>query len=228
MIETTFITIEQAARQLGCETDTLRIAAIERRMQLYGLLNRAVWIEKGEWVSEENEETEGENLVWIPHSKERSYLAFIPIYAANIGNLMQGVPVEMSTGYIYEPDGQITEFTCIGRRPAPIRGDLLFMKKDEVAEILDSSTPPKQGSSGNDGRNLEEKSQSHITNQLIALNKAAQRWWANADPSDPSTHPKNANVAAWLKDRGYSQSQAEKAASIIRPDWAHAGRKPDL
>lgn len=71
------------------------------------------------------------------------------------------------------------------------------------------------------------KDRGHVSDALAVLNQAAHHWWANADKRDSSTHPKNADVAAWLTNRGMSKSLANHAAAIIRPAWAHAGRKPD-
>ncbi|WP_091332647.1 hypothetical protein [Allochromatium warmingii] len=67
----------------------------------------------------------------------------------------------------------------------------------------------------------------YISKKLAALNQAATRFWANADPSDKSTHPDNNEVSNWLIKRGYSETLAQKGASIVRPDWASVGRKPE-
>jgi hypothetical protein len=67
----------------------------------------------------------------------------------------------------------------------------------------------------------------HASNKLALLNKAATKFWANADRDERSTHTDNATIVAWLIERGYSPSLAEKAATIIRPDWAPTGRKPE-
>ncbi|MBN8436956.1 MAG: hypothetical protein J0L95_02755 [Candidatus Accumulibacter sp.] len=67
----------------------------------------------------------------------------------------------------------------------------------------------------------------HISNKLAMLNQAAATFWANADREDRGTHPKNADVVAWLMEREYSKSLADSAATIIRPDWAPSGRKPE-
>jgi len=66
-----------------------------------------------------------------------------------------------------------------------------------------------------------------ISDALVLLNRASRHWWENADKNDPCTHPKNSDVAAWLIEKGMTKSLAERAASIIRPEWAHTGRKPD-
>jgi hypothetical protein len=65
------------------------------------------------------------------------------------------------------------------------------------------------------------------SNKLAFLIQAANKFWANADRDDRATHPDNATVTAWLMERGYSQTLADKAATIIRPEWAGTGRKPD-
>jgi hypothetical protein len=66
-----------------------------------------------------------------------------------------------------------------------------------------------------------------VSNKLAYLNQASQKFWANADRDDRATHPKNVDVEAWLVVRGYSQTLAEKAATIVRPEWAETGRKPE-
>jgi hypothetical protein len=70
-------------------------------------------------------------------------------------------------------------------------------------------------------------SRAHVSEKLAFLNQAAMKFWANADPDDRGTHPDNATVAAWLEKQGFSQTLADKAATIIRPEWASTGRKPE-
>lgn len=69
-------------------------------------------------------------------------------------------------------------------------------------------------------------SRAHVSAKLAVLNQAAERFWANADRVERTTHEPNANVVAWLIERGYSETLAQKAATIIRPEWAPTGRKP--
>ena len=69
--------------------------------------------------------------------------------------------------------------------------------------------------------------QNRESNALQLLRQAHMKWWANANSQDPSTHPVNRDVAAWLTERGLSHTLSNKAAMIIRPEWAHKGRKPD-
>jgi hypothetical protein len=70
-------------------------------------------------------------------------------------------------------------------------------------------------------------SRDHVSNKLARLNQAAEKFWANADRDDRGTHPTNAEVIEWLTSVGISPSLAEKGATIIRPEWAPTGRKPE-
>ena len=67
----------------------------------------------------------------------------------------------------------------------------------------------------------------HVSDKLAYLNQAATKFWAKADRDERSTHTDNATIVAWLIERGYSTTLAEKAATIIRPEWAPTGRKPE-
>ena len=70
-------------------------------------------------------------------------------------------------------------------------------------------------------------SRAHVSDKLAKLNQAAAKFWGNADRDDRGTHEDNATVAAWLVQHGFSQTLADKAATIIRPEWAPTGRKPE-
>lgn len=67
----------------------------------------------------------------------------------------------------------------------------------------------------------------HVSPKLATLIQAARKFWSNASRDDRTTHPNNDEVAKWLVDRGFSNGLAEKGATIIRPEWAGSGRKPD-
>lgn len=67
----------------------------------------------------------------------------------------------------------------------------------------------------------------HKSNMLVILNQASNKFWANVDKSDPTTYPKKATVTAWLEENGFSQTLAEKGATIIRPEWVPVGRRPE-
>lgn len=71
------------------------------------------------------------------------------------------------------------------------------------------------------------QSHPHVSEKLSRMIQASERFWANADPNDRGTHPENVVVAAWLEERGFSMTLADKAATILRPAWAPTGRKPE-
>jgi hypothetical protein len=68
---------------------------------------------------------------------------------------------------------------------------------------------------------------SYMSEKLARMNQAAEKFWANADRNQRDTHPDNAKVAAWFEKHGFSPTLASKAATLIRPEWAPTGRKPD-
>lgn len=68
---------------------------------------------------------------------------------------------------------------------------------------------------------------SYVSDKLATLNQAAYRFWANAAREDRASQPTNVEVEAWLVEHGYSQTLAERGATIIRPDWVPPGRKPE-
>jgi hypothetical protein len=86
-----------------------------------------------------------------------------------------------------------------------------FLPTHEVAPISVSHASSREGTS----------------DKLALLNQASTRFWSNATRDDPSTQPENATVIQWLVERGYTESLAQKAATIVRPEWAVKGRKPD-
>jgi len=103
---------------------------------------------------------------------------------------------------------------------------LLFIVAPELERFKKGGTsnpvePERERSKG------EKASNSNKPDKLALLNQAFWNFWANATMNERGTHPDNADVAAWLENRGYSSSLAKKAASIIRPEWAPAGRKPE-
>lgn len=70
-------------------------------------------------------------------------------------------------------------------------------------------------------------SRDHVSEKLAKMIQASTKFWSNADRDDRGTHPDNARVAAWLVQQGFSPTLADKAATIIRPEWAPSGRKPE-
>lgn len=67
----------------------------------------------------------------------------------------------------------------------------------------------------------------YLSMKLAIMNQAAEKFWANADRNERETHPDNAKVAVWFERHGFSPTLASKAATLIRPEWAPTGRKPE-
>lgn len=63
----------------------------------------------------------------------------------------------------------------------------------------------------------------HETELLRKLAAAADRFWKNYDPSDPTTAPTNQQVIDWLKDQDVSVRNAEVIATILRADGLSTG-----
>jgi hypothetical protein len=100
--------------------------------------------------------------------------------------------------------------------------DLERLKKRYPNNFLDAVTKPAAKKPIND-----KATHAHVSDNLATLNQASTRFWANADPNDSATHPLNSAVAAWLIERSFTQTLADKGATIIRPTWATTGRKAD-
>jgi len=80
---------------------------------------------------------------------------------------------------------------------------------------------------GNAGTHIATTERAHVSDKLAMMNQAAAKWWGNAKRDDRPTHPDNATVTAWLIGKGFSQTLADKAATILRPEWAKTGRRPE-
>ena len=73
----------------------------------------------------------------------------------------------------------------------------------------------------------KEAGHEHYSEKLTTLIQAATKFWANAKPDRPDTQPEKSDVVAWLMKMGFLSTPADRAATIIRPEWAHKGRKPN-
>ena len=64
----------------------------------------------------------------------------------------------------------------------------------------------------------------HETKNLTALRRAALKWWARYDPSQPDTAPTNQQVIDWLQtEHKLSATLAGAMATILRADDLKAG-----
>jgi hypothetical protein len=62
-----------------------------------------------------------------------------------------------------------------------------------------------------------------LPESLAKLNEGYVKFWANADPLEKDTHPKNQEVTDWLIKQGFSGISAKQGATLIRPEWAAKG-----
>lgn len=97
-------------------------------------------------------------------------------------------------------------------------------RKSIESKFFDDDELTEFGASEDDS---PTKSHVNVSRQLSILNQASSKFWANADRSDRDTHPLNADVAKWFREHDFTDTVANSAASIIRPEWAPTGRKPE-
>lgn len=232
MIETTYVRLAQAAAMLDTDADTLLIAAAEGRIRAFWLLNALVEAECGRY-----EETDGgpdePPDVWVTCDEDFfHYVLFALLERDEAASLLTQPEIVTRAVWLSKPDGERNQWRLWGgwgnesipeseRRITRAhvffeRADVDAIRKGATAKAdTFSMTPPL------------ESIRSHASNWLMLLNQASRRWWANASKDDPTTQPDKADVVAWLIERGMTESLARHAATIIRPEWAHNGRKPD-
>ena len=79
MIETKYIAIDVAAKALDMSESTLLVAASEGHIQLYWLLNRRVWAERGYWEECEPTESGEPNRFWTIQEYAHMHFMYIPL-----------------------------------------------------------------------------------------------------------------------------------------------------
>jgi len=218
MIETTHVRIEQAAEQLSTTVDALLTAALENRLRLWATLFE--WRDFEVWDFTLSRDEHGQ----LCEGGGREFFDFVPLFGWHVAALLKHGKVVTEV---------LSESDLIVKQVPREQSEEITVTRDEPLFVLAADL---QRIKSEDGEPPAPKVQplppsgdrSHVSNQLAALNQAALKWWANADRTDPSTHTNNAVVAAWLEEKhGFKPSLAEKAASIVRPEWAHKGRKPE-
>ena len=60
----------------------------------------------------------------------------------------------------------------------------------------------------------------HWGEGLQVLVQAASKFWKNADPDNPETHPKSRDIEEWLRSQGISDRVCKSAPQLLRPYWA--------
>lgn len=136
-------------------------------------------------------------------------------------DMPKGLPFELYEAMKFDDGWWEVEFD------PPVTVDLphLVMLREEVERLDRERQKPVINPLAT--REALPTSRAHVSDKLAKLNQAAAKFWGNADRDDRGTHPDNATVAAWLVPQGFSPTLADKAATIIRPEWAPTGRKPE-
>jgi hypothetical protein len=120
-----------------------------------------------------------------------------------------------SCSIIITNNDNILEYYPLSQKPKN-----LFIRSNEIEKFLSKKRQPPQKPTIFEINNFK-------SDKFSILCQAAQRFWSNADKNDKTTHPDNASVTKWLIERGYSETLAEKAATILRPEWAATGRRQE-
>lgn len=141
-----------------------------------------------------------------------------------------GIRISEDDAYFYEPlyDGSPVNFV-LHKHP---NWSQTTVKTEDLKLWLSNNgladSPIFFGATANTAQHVDTlTSKDHISENLAILNKAAHKFWANADKDDKETHPKKQDVIDWLKLQGFSKISAEQGAVIIRPEWAAIGRPPE-
>lgn len=236
MITTSYIRLTKAAETLETDEDTLLIAASERKIRLYWLLNKIVEAELGFYEEAANPEPDEPPSWWVPQDFALKHFMYIPLSFDEAAELLRSDVISARANQLSDQFGPNMSFWVPFNKHSRLGGGLneedlrvnkgvLFIKTVDLENMKkQQSTPPIEAV----GNNPKHMGKDHISEKLSLLNQAAVKFWANADPNDRETHPTNIKVAAWLHERGLHESTADNAASLIRPQWAPKGRKPDI
>ena len=230
MIRTTFFPPEGAAGLLETSVEELLIAAAEGRVRVYGLVHVLAESELGRYETDpERGVNEGDRLSWVCARREIHRFTFVPLsQSAVISIIVDGKTIVSDRLSDEDENGLIWRLSPeLARSEVPlleVKRDAIFFKRAEIEAIRDQDIAPKPGSVKDP---IEPLHHSYLSKKLEALIAAARYWWANADRDEPATHPDMKDVSNWLVEKGFPRSLADKATTIIRPEWAHFGRKPE-
>ncbi|WGL16201.1 hypothetical protein PVT68_15685 [Microbulbifer bruguierae] len=101
----------------------------------------------------------------------------------------------------------------------PQLGEIVVLPSD--VESLISSLTPGMATPAIVSEAHQSLTRPHYWGEdLQTLARAADKFWKNADPGDPTTFPKSKDVIAWLEERGISGRAATAGAAMLRPSWA--------
>lgn len=236
MITTSYIRLTKAAETLETDEDTLLIAASERKIRLYWLLNKVVEAELGFYEEAANPGPDEPPSWWVPQDFALKHFMYIPLSFDEAAELLRSDVISARANLLSDQFGPNMSFWVpfnrhsilgggLNKEDLRINKEVLFIKTIDLENIQkQQSTPPIQSVENNS----KHTGKDHISKKLSLLNQAAVKFWANADRNDRETHPTNIEVSAWLQKCGMLETTADNAASLIRPEWAPRGRKPEI
>lgn len=235
--------ISEAADILGTTTDALIHYGATRRLEIVVPPPENCWAEATNIITKETNvpflsptllvlaAEKCEEIEFYGHTAVCSFRSGYELWGKNVMRCDPFEPQLDEEGSVINPEeSRHWEYLLHGREESTTLfindSSCLFVMAEELRrfkaggkrERPDVDLEKKQGNVGLDKNKPD---------QLAALNQAFWKFWANANQEDKATHPKNTDVAAWLETKKFTPTLAKKAASIIRPEWASVGRKPD-
>lgn len=222
------------AELLETDVDTLLIAAAEERIDTYWLLNRIVHAEFGLYDGVEYEDPDAPPWEWFPEQEEPfKRFTFVPLLSEEAAELLKANSVNPKGSRLSDFDEQGRSWRPLGgwlapniEGAGPIGRDGVYLKREDVERIQSHGLAEKQRGRWPEGT-PKSPGRQHWSDDLMKMIQAARKFWELASPDDPTSQASNDEVAAWLEQQGMTRSRAERAASLIRPSWAHNGRKPE-
>lgn len=111
-----------------------------------------------------------------------------------------------------------------------ITTDRLFVFAAESGEVRTSQEATKNMGTLEAPENPHYSEVEYLSENLRLMDVATQKFWGarSVRRDDRSTHPKTGEIVAWFIAKGLSRSLAERAASLIRPEFAGTGRPPGI
>ncbi len=230
MIKTTYMRIAAAAELLGTDVDTLLIAAAERRVAAYWLMNEWMGAELVRYEVFDHHDSNPIGQWEKLESVLSKHFLFVPLHFAEAAEFLRcetTIPSahflsdENKDGWRWQPIGGFD-----GDRRKAIGRDCVYLKRADVEQIQTHGWAEKQTTRLSD-EYLNPQMRQGLSEDLMRMIQAARRFWGNAKHGEPDTQHTNDEVAAWLEQQGMTKTRTKRAASLIRPSWAHNGRKPE-
>lgn len=148
MIETTYVRLDRAAEMLGTESDTLLIAAVEKRIGLHGLLNKAFAAEKG-YYDEYLNKTPDDSPFWVPCEVRTQHFLFVPLAYYQAADVLLSGQADVSGGMLSEPEesGEYwRDAEVYSRVPSdlPVGRDAVFLKRQDIEKYKTAGALPPE------------------------------------------------------------------------------------